>query len=59
MLTIFWGKNATFRRAILIRSSIFEKVAPLLEGTPDANKFMNEMLGVVRDAAEQHKIVLH
>jgi hypothetical protein len=53
------GKNATFRRAILIRSSIFEKIAPLLERTPDGNKFMNDIIRVVREAAERHNIVLH
>jgi hypothetical protein len=53
------GKNATFRRAILIRSGIFEKIAPLLDRTPDANKFMNDIIRVVRDAAERHSIVLH
>jgi hypothetical protein len=53
------GKNATFRRAMLIRSSIFERIAPMLERTPDANKFMNDVMRVVRDAAERHNIVLH
>ena len=53
------GENATFRRAMLIRSSIFERIAPLLERTPDANKFMNDIVRVVRDAAERHNIVLH
>ena len=53
------GENATFRRAILIRSSIFEKIAPLLDRTPDANKFMNDVIRVVRNAAERHSIVLH
>ena len=53
------GENATFRRAMLMRSSIFEQIAPLLERTPDANKFMNDIIRVVRDAAERHNIVLH
>ena len=53
------GKGSTFRRAVLIASDIYDKVAPLLERTPDRNKFMNDILGVVRDAAERHKIVLH
>jgi hypothetical protein len=53
------GENATFRRAFLIRSSIFEKIAPLLDRTPDANKFMNDIMRVVRDAAERHEVVLH
>jgi hypothetical protein len=53
------GKNATFRRAYLIRSSIFEQIAPLLDRTPDANKFMNDIIRVVRDAAERHEVVLH
>jgi hypothetical protein len=53
------GKNATFRRAYLIRSSIFEQIAPLLDRTPDANKFMNDIMRVVREAAERHEVVLH
>jgi hypothetical protein len=53
------GENATFRRAILIRSRIFEEIVPLLERTPDANKFMNDIIRVVRDAAERHSIVLN
>jgi len=53
------GKNATFRRAMLMRTSIFEQIVPLLERTPDANKFMNDIIRVVRDAAERHNIVLH
>ena len=53
------GENATFRRAYLIRSSIFDKIAPLLDRTPDANKFMNDIIRVVRDAAERHEVVLH
>jgi hypothetical protein len=50
----FRGKNATFRRAMLIRSSIFEKIAPLLGRTPDASKFMNDIIRLVRNAAERH-----
>src|ERR1051326_732007 len=53
------GKNAEFRRAALIRASIFEQIAPLLDRTPDANKFMNDIIRVVRDAAERHEVVLH
>ena len=32
---------------------------PLLERTPDRNKFMNDIIGVVRDAVERHRIALH
>jgi hypothetical protein len=53
------GENATFRRAILIRSRIFEEIVPLLERSPDANRFMNDIIRVVRDAAERHSVMLH
>jgi hypothetical protein len=53
------GENATFRRAILIRSRIFEETVPLLERNPDANRFMNDIIRVVRDAAERHSVILH
>ena len=53
------GKGATYVRARLISRDIYEKVAPLLDRTPDRNKFMNDIIGVVRDAAARYKIMLH
>ncbi len=52
------GKGATYTRARLISRDIYEKVAPLLDRTPDRNKFMSDVIGVVRDAAETYHIVL-
>ena len=52
------GKGATYTRARLISRDIYEKAAPLLDRTPDRNKFMSDVIGVVRDAAETYHIVL-
>jgi len=45
-------------RARLISRDIYEKVAPLLDRTPDRNQFMSEIIAVVRDIAARYKIML-
>ncbi len=52
------GRGAMYVRARLISRDIYEKVAPLLDRTPDRNQFMSEIIAVVRDIAARYKIML-
>ena len=54
------GKGSTFTRATVIASDIYDKAAPVpdVTPTPDRNKFLHEVIEVVRTSAEAHSITL-
>ena len=53
------GKGATYVRARLISRDLYERIAPLLERTPDSNRFLHAIIDAVRHAAGAYNIVLH
>ena len=54
------GQGSTFLRAKLIAAGIYDKVVPAPDGAPfpDRNKFLHAVIDVVRQSAEEHRIVL-
>jgi len=54
------GVGSTYQRAQIIALDIYDKAAPVPDGapTPDRNRFLRDVMEVVRLSAEEHKIAL-
>jgi len=54
------GTGSTFRRARIISSDVYDRAAqiPTVAASPDQNRFLKAVAGIVRDVADEMELVL-